>query len=31
MRELRHRFMDSGDVKLADLGTKFIVPHAWRD
>ena len=31
MRELRHRFMDSGDVKLTDLGTKFIVPHAWRD
>jgi len=31
MRELRHRFMNSGDVKLTDLGTKFIVPHAWRD
>jgi len=21
----------AGDVKLTDLGTKFIVPHAWRD
>ena len=31
MRELRHRFMDSSDVKITDLGTKFIVPHAWRD
>ena len=31
MRELRHRFKDSSDVKMADLGTKFIVPHAWRD
>ena len=31
MRELRHRFMDSGEVKFTDLGTKFIVPHAWRD
>ena len=31
MRELRRRFMSSGDVKMNDLGTKFIVPHAWRD
>ncbi len=31
MRELRHRFMSSDNAKLADLGTKFIVPHMWRD
>ncbi len=31
MRELRHRFMASDDEKLVDLGTKFIVPHRWRD
>lgn len=31
MRELRHRFMASEDEKICDLGTKFIVPHAWRD
>ena len=31
LRELRHRFMGSDNAKLADLGSKFIVPHRWRD
>lgn len=31
MRELRHRFMASDDDKIRDLGTRFIVPHAWRN
>jgi len=31
LRELRHRFMCSGDAKINDIGTKFTVPHAWRD
>lgn len=31
MRELRHRFMQSDDAKIQNLGTKFIVPHIWRD
>lgn len=31
LREFRHRFMDSDNAKVKDLGTKFIVPHLWRD
>ncbi len=31
MRELRHRFVNSDDDKLIDMGNKFIVPHQWRD
>ena len=31
LRELRHRFMDSDNTKVADIGLKFIVPHLWRD
>jgi len=31
MKEMRKRLMTSDDVKHNDLGTKFIVPHSWRD
>ena len=31
MRELRKLFMQSDDTKIKDFGTKFIVPHRWRD
>lgn len=31
LRELRHRFMNSENPKFKDLGSKFIVPHQWRD
>ena len=31
MKEMRKTLMDSEDPKHSDLGTKFIVPHSWRD
>lgn len=31
IRELRKRYMQSDDEKLAKLGEKFCVPHRWRD